>query len=602
MNLETAIDLVSTLESQIQKSKGLNFIQFEYISTYKIVIRIVNFINEEYTNDYALLSLIKKFNDIKNVMACELYKKFLMLDFTKDFYINTEILANVSLIYGISYRDMLVKEFCSKALSHMNDQIVEIEEIRRIKKILDFFQKLIDSDKVDMFSDDWNISYYLYVEFKQYFAENLKKIENFKLIQIMEIAQKIRQLEMYVKEILIKKNSSFGLKSTMCDFFDENEYCANLCLNEIKQNIEKFKETLNLNFNVKYNTRLEEYEPNYKTKIQPYITALDLFSFVKKIIEHTTIISSGKIFKLTCKEIMELLKHYGTLLISNTNILEESGFTKTSEFALFSVIATCNYCMTAIDTMDTSLKLNDFGISIEKIKVFYSNKIFLKTIDMITKANVERQKKYTKKFQSLSFVSKPDNKEEERSKIINDTITEYINHVLLIYGDTTHAFIGKVLKGLDEFCFPFAFKSITFQMIDSVHQDMLGLRNVSPKYHVKLFTIFEKLIERIHSLFLDDLCKSITKYQPDVDFKLSKINKLINAISIEKEYKLEEHLKIFGEDISYETVLQIKENSNLSNIKHVSENSVTTVVKDNAEKISTFISGAFGTISRKGKC
>ena len=87
MNLERAIELVSSLETCIQRSKDGESSKYGQsygsIAFYKDLVQIVNFIDEECSNDYGLRSLIKKFNDLKNVMACELYKKFLISELTK---------------------------------------------------------------------------------------------------------------------------------------------------------------------------------------------------------------------------------------------------------------------------------------------------------------------------------------------------------------------------------------------------------------------------------------------------------------------------------------------------------------------------------------
>lgn len=626
MNLERAIELVSSLESQIQRSKDGDSSKYGQgygtISIYKDLVQIVNFIDEECSNDYGLRSLIKKFNDIKNVMACELYKKFLLLDFTKDFYINTEILASVSLIYGNLYRTTLINEFCSSAINHMIEQLGAVGGVKYILKLLESFSHLIDSDKVDMFSDDWNISYYLYLEFRRCISDSIKSLDNIKMTDIVDIALAIRDLEEHVAETLVKKHSSFTIDCTMCQLFDENQYCSNLYLDGIRADVTKFKETLTTNFNVKYNTGADEYSANYKTKIQPYVTSMDLFTFIKKIFSYTTKVSSGKIFKSTCNEIFGLLKHYGVLLLSHTNIVQDKGFNKISEFALFNIISTCNYCMTAIDSMDEHLKLSDSGIQIDKIKVFFSNNVFLKTIDIVVKETIARTKAPAKELQSTKFETKNDKKEPERVNVAKEAINKYIDEILKIYGDTTHAFIGKAIKGLEDFCFPFAFKSITHQLLESITQDMLGLKNVAPKYSVHLFLIFEKLMERIHALFTDAQCGSITKFQPDVDLRLTKINKIFDAIAIQNEYTVEEHNKIFGSDnITFDNILQVKGQGSLINLPNmpnipaniptsmpsipnmpnITKNPVTNAVKDNAGKIGNFITGAFGTMTGQDK-
>lgn len=626
MNLERAIELVSLLESQIQRSKDGDSSKYGQgygtISMYKDLVQIVNFIDDECSNDYGLRSLIKKFNDIKNVMACELYKKFLLLDFTKDFYINTEILASVSLIYGNLYRTTLINEFCSIAINHMIEQLGSVGGVKYILKLLESFSHLIDSDKVDMFSDDWNISYYLYLEFKRCISDSIKNLDNIKMTDIVDIASAIRDLEEHVAKTLVKKHSSFTIDCTMCQLFDDNQYCSNLYLDGVRTDITKFKETLTTNFNVKYNTGADEYSANYKTKIQPYITSMDLFTFIRKIFGYTTKVSSGKIFKSTCNEIFGLLKHYGVLLLSHTNITQEKGFNKVTEFALFSVISTCNYCMTAIDSMDENLKLSNSGIQIDKVKVFFSNNVFLKTIDIIVKETIARTKVYAKELQTTKFEAKNDKKEPERVKVARDAINKYADELLKIYGDTTHAFIGKAIKGLEDFCFPFAFKSITHQLLENVVQDMLGLKNVAPKYSVHLFVIFEKLMERIHALFTDTQCVSITKFQPEVDLRLTKINKIFDAIAIQNEYTIEEHNKIFGSDnITFDNILQVKGQGSLINLPNmptipaniptsiptmpnmpnITKNPVTTVVKDNAGKLGNFITGAFGTMTGQDK-
>lgn len=615
MNLERAIELVSSLESQIQQSKNEDSTKYGQccgtVAIYKDIVKIYNFIDNQCSTDYGLRSLIKKFNDIKNVMACELYKKFLLLDFTKDFYINTEILASVSLIYGNLYKTTLINEFCSLAINHMIGKIEAVGKVKYILKLLESFNHLIDSDKVDMFSDDWNISYYLYIEFKRCISDNIKNLDKIKMSDIVDISIAIRNLETHISTTLIKKKSSFVIDCTMCQLFDENQYCSNLYLDCIRSDITKFKETLTINFNVKYNTGVEEYSPNYKTKIQPYITSMDLFTFIRKIFGYTTNVSSGKIFKTACNEIFGLLKHYGMLLLSHTNILQETGFNKISEFVLFSVIRTCQYCMTAIDSMDEHLKLSDSGIQIDKIKVFFSNNIFLKTIDMIVKETIARTKVFAKELHAIKFEEKTDKKEQDRVNIAHNAINKYIDEILKIYGDTTHAFIGKALKGLDEFCFPFAFKSITYQLLESVTQDILGLKNVAPKYSVHLFVIFENLMERIHMLFTE--FQSLTKFQLDVDLKLTKINKIFDAIAIASEYTSNEHNKIFGSDnITFENILQLKGQAsfiNMSNIptpsmptiQTITKNPVTNAVKDGAGKFGSFLTGTFDSMTGKDK-
>jgi hypothetical protein len=539
-----------------------------------------------------------------------------MLDFTKDFYINTEILASVSIVYGNLYRTLLINEFCSIAINHMMEQVGPFGSVQYIIKLLESFEHLINSDKVDMFSDDWNISYYLYLEFKKCMSESIKNLDNIQMTDIVSIANSIRDLEGQIAEILVKKHSSFGLDSTMCQLFDENQYCSNLYLDGIRNDITKFKETLTTNFNIKYNTGADEYSPNYKVKIQPYITSLDLFSFIKKIFGYTTKVSSGKIFKSVCNEIFGLLKHYGVLLLSHTNIVTEKGFNKFTEFALFNIISTCQYCMTAIDSMDENLKLSINGIQIDKTKVFFSNNVFLKTIDILTKETIGRTKIYAKELCSIKLEARVDKKKADYIKSAKEATTKYIDEILKIYGDTSHAFVGKSFKGLEEFCFPFTFKAITYQLLDSITQDLLGLKNIPSMYSEYFFVIFEKLLEKIHALFVE--CPIVNKFQNDIDLKLTKIKKIFDAIAVPDEYTSIEHNNIFGTDnITFENILQIKGQASIISLpnipapsipniptptmSNITKNPVTNAVKDNAGKFGSFITGAFDQMTGKDK-
>lgn len=618
MNIEQAIEILSALETEILKSKDGNSAKYGQgygtITMYKNLVQITNFIDESQSGDYTLRSLIKKFNDIKNVMACELYKKFLLLDFTKDFYINTEILASVSVIYGNLYRNSLINEFCSNAINHLIEQQDPTGGSQYICKLLKSFSQILDSDKVDMFSDDWNISYYLYVEFKKYICNHIKNLQSIGMKEILMIADSIRDLETHVKETLEKKHSNFTLDVTICTAFDENQYCSNLYLENVRTEITKFKENLITNFNIKYNTGKEEYLPSYKNIIMPFNTAIDVFTFVRKIIGHTAKVSSGKIYKNVCNELFGVLKHYGVLLISVTNCIQESGFNKITEFALFSTVSTCRYCMIAIDSMDENLRLSEQGISIEKIKLFYSNDVFIKTINLLAKETVNRTKQFTLFLQSTKFEERNDKKEVERVKLIEENITKYTNEILKIYGDTRHAFIGKSYKGLEEFCFTFVFKSVTYQLLDNVIFDLLGIKNVSSKYSDCFYPIFEKLLERIHSLLVEN--PNLSKYQNDIDTKLTRIKKIIDAISIVCEYTKEEHAKIFSNDnISFENILSLKGQTGIINIPNISEikvpnlpntgiqtltkNPVTNAVKNNVGKFGTFMSGRFDSMLGK---
>lgn len=636
MNIEHAIELVSSLETQIQKTKeeSTKYGQgYGTVAIYKDLVKITNFIDEECSNDYSLRSLIKKFNDIKNVMACELHKKFLLLDFSQDFYISTEILESVSLVYGNLYRSMLINEFCKNVVKFLTVG-VDPTSVKHVIKLLRSFYSFIDSDKVNMFSNEWNISYYLWLEFKKYMANVILNFDNIQVIDIVDVCISIRELEKHISDTFIKKNSPFTLECSICQYFNENEYCEKLYIDSISGDITRFKETLTTNFNVRYNTGADEYVPTYKTQIQPFTTSLDLFSFIKQILSYTTVVSPGKIFKKLCNEIFILLKHYAKLNISYVDTIISNGFGKIAEYALFSVINTCCYCMTAIDSMDTSLKLTELDIPIEKIKIFYSNNVFMRTINVLVKETIDRIKPFGKELQSTRFDEKNDKKEQERIKNRKEAIDKYIYNVLQIYGDTTHAFIGKSLKGLDNFCFSFVFKSITYQLLDCVIQDILGLKNVAPKYSVYFIEIFEKLMGRIHSLFSDPLCQSIAKFQTDVDTMLTKINKIVDAMSIDRDYTMEDHNKIFmNNEISFDNILQLKGQTILSNLTNiqistgnlpsppslsgiknmpnisnmsnipsaVTNNPVTNVVKDSAGKMGSFITGALGTIGGKDK-
>jgi hypothetical protein len=572
MNLEQAIEITSNLETTISKgytyagsSKENNSAKYGTVPMYKKLVELVNFIDSSQTNDYALRSLIKKVEYIKHVLACELFKKFLLIDFNNDFYVNTEVLANVSLVYGNLYRTTLVNEFCKKAMEHILLQQDVNSGAMYIIKLNDAFSRFVDGDKVDMFSDDWNISYYLYQEFKNFTYENIKNLDNVTMKDIITIANAVKDMEEHLSNVLVKKNSSFAIDSSICVAFDENQNCVNLYTNGIRSDIAKFKETIQLNFNTKYNIGKDEYEPIFQTKLQPYTTAVDLFTFIRKIFSYTSRVSSGKIFKTVCSEIFGLLTIYAGLLNGQFGIEKDKAkkYSNVLEFILFNVIATSQYCMTAIDSMDDNLKLSKNAIPIEKIKTIYCNSLFLGTINTLCKETIFRVKAHTKVLYSIKFEDKKDKKEVERVQAAKDGIVTYITNVVKIYGNTTHAFIGKSVKVLEDFCFAFVFKNITFQLLDCVIEDLLGLKNIPFKYGVYFEIILEKLMESTHSVLNYD--EKLSKYQHDIDTKLTKIKKIIDAISTDtSKYTQDEHVEIFGQssDVSYDTMMNVKRQLN----------------------------------------
>ena len=408
MNIENAIELLSLLESQIQrqlKDPVYNCESYGTVAIYKDMLQISKFIDDSSSNDYTTKCMIKKFNDIKNVMACELYKKFLLLDFNKDFYINTEILSNVNVIYGNLYRNTLINEFCFNSIKHLTNQIETPNMSQYIIKLSQLFENFIDSDKVDMFPNDWNISYYLYVEFKKCITNNIKKIKNILFNDIVIIGDNIRNLENHISQTFIKRCSAFSINETICNAFDENQYIYKLYTEKNTISITKFKDFLNANFNVNYNTGNTEFIPNYNNIIQPYTTSIDLFNFVKKTISDTEKISSGKILKNLLNDLLNLIMHYGNLLMSTTN--------KQSEFENFNIIATTYYCSTIIENMHQHFKLLDDSTNINKTKLFFSE-IFSKTTNNLIKNVIEKIKYFSKDFIILKF---DQNKKEQNQDL-----------------------------------------------------------------------------------------------------------------------------------------------------------------------------------------
>jgi hypothetical protein len=631
MNLEQAIEITSNLETMISKghiyaSNDGESAKYGTVPMYKKLVELVNFIDSSQSNDYSLRSLIKKVECIKHVLACELFKKFLLIDFSKDFYVNTEVLANVSIVYGNLYRTTLVNEFCKRAIEHIFLEQNLNSASHNIIKLNESFSRFVDGDKVDMFSDDWNISYYLYQEFRSIIYEIIKNLNNVTMKDIITIVNSVKDTEEHLFNVLVKKNSAFTIETSICTAFDENQYCVNLYITGIKSDIAKFKETLQINFNTKYNIGNDEYEPVYQTKLQPYTTAVDLFTFIRRIFNYTSRISSGKIFKMVCHEIFSLLTMYAAILNGQFGVEKEKDkskkYSNTLEFILFNIITTSHYCMTTIDSMDDNLKLSKNSIPIEKIKTIYCNSLFLGTINTLCKETIVRIKEHAKILHAIKFEDKKDKKEAERVEYAKDGIDTYIENVIKIYGDTTHAFIGNAVIVLEEFCFLYVFKNITFQMLDCVIEDLLGLKNVSFKYGVYFEIILEKLMESTHGVLNYD--ENLLKYQHDIDTRLTKIKKIIDAISTDtSKYTQDEHIEIFGQssNVSHDMIMNIKGQFNavtlitsnvpnipnmsnmpnmqtISNIptqtmSHLTTNPVTTTVKSTVGKFGNIVQDVF---------
>jgi len=613
--MEQILEIVSSLETQIESNND----QSESVEMFKQIVKIINFIDNQCSYDYMLKSIIKKINDIKSVLSCKLYEKFNEYDFETNIFIDKDILDNIFLIFGKSYGKMLENVFCLKGIKYVTKNFNNIRDLKQVRKSFQLFLEMIHYEIINSFSNDWNIICCLFDQFKIYIIKKINCISNITVSYLIELADLIKNFESCVYNIFQKRNIKFDIDKTILSHFDENTYCLNLYLNNVKTDVEKFKKSLRNNFNVKYNTGNDEYTQDYEIKIQPFNTALDLFTFIKKIIGYTTKLSKEKILKMTIEELTILLTYYGSLLLEELNITKKIGFNKISECCMFNIIATSNYCMISIDSMENTLKLSENGTAtIEKIKTFYLNSIFLKTINVLAKELNMQQKYYTKQLQNFKYEIKNDKYDQERLYNATTLVTDYINNVLTIYGDNSNGFIKNAFDIFDEFSFSFVFKLITCYMIDGVYDDMIGLKNVNVKYNTCFYIIFEKLLERIHLLFADHNFAMTIQFQPDIDIKLTKIKKIIDAISIENNYTINEHNKIFNDDTTYEIILQIKglsqnilnitniQTPNISNIpipnlKSVIDNPVTNVVKDNAGKIGTFMTGAFDTLSRKDK-
>jgi hypothetical protein len=135
-------------------------------------------------------------------------------------------------------------------------------------------------------------------------------------------------------------------------------------------------------------------------------------------------------------------------------------------------------------------------------------------------------------------------------------------------------------------------------------------------YSEYFFVIFEKLLEKIHALFVE--CPIVNKFQNDIDLKLTKIKKIFDAIAVPDEYTSIEHNNIFGTDnITFENILQIKGQASIISLpnipapsipniptptmSNITKNPVTNAVKDNAGKFGSFITGAFDQMTGKDK-
>lgn len=539
-------------------------------------------------------NLLEKINSIKFLTSSELMISFLKMKLSS-FETDYE-LTKIDKFFGENFRTRLIKKLINSNFElYQIDGNLSAQLIFYINAFFDF-TKSIDLNK---FPKNWNIYYYIFMDFreklKEYINNNLSrfKIQEKDTIHILTNIKTILNFEQKINDILenLELDKKIPIEKSLIILFENHlTYFTENLINELSTLTNNSIKEIEVKIFVPPDIKNTQ---NASLKLNPDDITINFIENLKKIGENTNKYSIGKTYSIILKEILIKIRYYCDEL-KNKYINERKkiqSYKSSTEYTLFNIIYNIEFCYQSVNNIEFNIgKLQKKYIPTQE---FETSKLQLDKFKSLC-FKIWTNEIYS--MMSVDFNIICDLKyDEKHSKILEDKINEYstsISSKYMLACKRCHKYLPIELS--QNMC-----ENLSYTLIDIVISHLTKLKNVhwtcSSYLDSIVFTLFETIFKALDSSLLNqnkeiEIDNKKIPIKSHLSTKITDIRTILNAISIENNsYDILKHNKIFSQGffIEYNTMLQIKGCITVTNIHRVTVN----VVGDSASNVASNVVG-----------